>query len=263
MVNNALKRPASAELQMKLPEGKERGTARLREAEATATRILDLFNGREAGREDPDAYYVIGRASELRMIAEGVKKDGDQNFITAFAAYLSALPEPEKADSAKLAILLARTEFIIDPRWKHHVVGVDAYRPTRFVRYADRAVTLANDNASDATTKARAYAASALARALVNDAEPPGSEGIKERRDEAITRFKLALEFYPRDPRPWRWRYELARQLRAKMVESPNAERDKLGKQALAQLKEAFDDAPPADQEQLVAPLQKMIKAMK
>jgi serine/threonine protein kinase len=253
MLGDAVKSLASAELQAKLPEGKDRADARLREAEGAATKILDLVNGREPGKEDPDAFYVLGRVAELR-----------NDHVTAYVMYLAALPEPERADFAKLGILLARIEFITDPRRKDYIKTVGAYRPTAFIRYADRAVALVNDNpTTDATLKARAYACSAVARVLVNDAAAPGSEGVKERRDEAISRFETALKLYPRDPRPWRWRYDLARQLRAKMVESSAKERLKLQKEAIDQLERAKEDAPAADAEKLVAPLQKQIKDMK
>ena len=98
---------------------------------------------------------------------------------------------------------------------------------------------------------------------LLNESEPPGSEGIKERRDVAIERFGTAIRFYPPDTKPWNWRYELARQLQTKMTGSTNAERAKLKKDALDQLNQAMKDAPTAERDQLVAPLQKLIQGMK
>lgn len=242
MLNAAYKSLASAELQMKLPDAKDRVAARLRESEAMATRVLDLFNGRDPGKEDPDAYYVLGRVAELR-------NDG----IGAYAAYSSALAEPEKADFAKLPILVGRVEFLLDPRFKKYLGDIGAFSPATYIRYADHAVALANANArTDSILKARAYAASAQARILRNEGEPPGAEAIKDRRQVAITRLEFALQIYPRDPRPWRWRVELARQYKAQMLESTSEERNRLKSEALKQLDLARQSAPTADKDQII-----------
>jgi len=256
MLNEASESLAAAELGLKTnpdPRGVET-SRRLSEAEASANQVIQLFDGRRPGQEDAEAFNILGRIAELRA-----------DPVSAYAAYSSALAEPERADLAKLPILLSRLEFITNPRWKKHLTDLDAYHPRVFIRYADRAVALVTQNPStDAMTKARAYAASAIARILASEAEPPGAEEARERQRVAIIRLELALKDYGRDPRPWRWRYELARLLKAKMLESTPEERKDLRDRALKEIEDALDAGPPAaDRDKLLIPLKKQLLGMK
>jgi serine/threonine protein kinase len=204
---------------------------------------LELLNGaRKAvkafqdgfGANDPDACAISGRLNELTGA-----------YDAAYKQYCEGMWNPDTVGANQLRQLLARIEFLLNPRWKSYVRSLHT-RPKTIVKYAVHAVTLTDIATADPVlrirslmldSRARAHALSDLG-ANLNAAEQ------KDYRETAQSQLSRAKEL-AQQAGSWRCPYEVAFQLDALSMEpSERVNKDEHVRDALTFLRQAEKVAP-------------------
>lgn len=222
--------------------------------DATTTKLLNqaVANAERAYKvyelKDPEVFLVRAKSNELL----GKPED-------ALAAYEAGLPLPAKAGAEQLALLIARIEFLINPHWEQYRAALgynEAKVIQRLIDAADRAFELSESGSLDQATKAHAIAIGGLTRIqYLSKAKNVQPDKVQELRTEAIARLRTALAQKSDHPDGWRWRYELANQLRYALIGAKPDDEKKMRAEAISLLQQATANAPTDELKRKIIPL--------
>ncbi|GIW82970.1 MAG: hypothetical protein KatS3mg105_4777 [Gemmatales bacterium] len=207
-----------------------------------AEEIKDLYGSHEA----PDAFLIAGRIHEMKGDAQ-----------TAFANYFAGLPEGSKARPDQMALLLAKIRWHIDPKpaWDEyrHTLGMHeaSIIEKAVLKSAEHAVAMVQRGEVPQAFAPEAHAVAGLAYcfALEKLRDQLDPETVNRYRDKAISFLSLATAMTSGAPDRWLWNYELAQQLRLRMIGKKDVQKDRSA--AINALERAKKLAPAVEQKRI------------
>ncbi|MGE3809247.1 MAG: hypothetical protein AB7K24_31675, partial [Gemmataceae bacterium] len=191
------------------------------------------------------AFRLIGQAHELMDDPTG-----------AFSAY-GYLANPAKAQPEQLELLLARIEFLYNPRWERYRsdLGIQpASRAQDLTRFSIRALEILAEAEAGPELRARAYADRGLAHAVRSRLNLPKEERETELaggRDALKIALATLKQYKLTNKDDWLWKYELAYVLWAQRFQS-DKNKFTLGGEATPLLEDALKTAPASEKPRIM-----------